>query len=252
MAPSYDTVGVLARSGKVLEQVAQVLAGPPWEPEGGCCRPSGFADDLFRSADQKILDGLAPGLARLSGHWGKEKTTLAKITAPHVTGPWLFEQLGFLLSAEIWNTFGAWVSLEQPKLRHGHCGESKVLCQRCGPEGDPGTGSVRQKPFRTGSTNSSAEGGFSAFPPPWIWLPGLDDLGPEFFAGEYIPRAMGVNAVSSLSGAPQVTIPASAAGQVPAGPLLYGRTGAGSGPLSGFAVRYMSAVLARLAGTRPA
>ena len=55
------------------------------------------------------------------------------------------------------------------------------------------------------------------FPTTVDLAPRLDEITPGFLAGDYIPRAMGINAISSLSCTPQITIPVAEANGVPIG-----------------------------------
>ena len=55
------------------------------------------------------------------------------------------------------------------------------------------------------------------FPTTVDLAPHLDDITADFFKGDYIPRAMGVNAISGLSRTPQITIPVAEADGVPVG-----------------------------------
>ena len=107
LAPSFDTVGILAQTGELLEKVMRVLLA-----EDGNGNHAFFTvcwvDDVFQVAARRILDALSTGLNQISDDYNVKTVTLAEMTDPHVNCHWLFEQLGFLLSTEIWNTFGTW------------------------------------------------------------------------------------------------------------------------------------------------
>ena len=118
LAPSFDTVGILAQTGEILEKVMRVLLAE--DSDDSDIFPSVcFIDDVFQMADREILDKITQSLNKISGHYEVQTVKLAEITDQHVNFNWLFEQLGFLECTEIWNTFGAWIKKESPKLSSG-------------------------------------------------------------------------------------------------------------------------------------
>lgn len=215
LAPSFDTVGILAQTGDILEKVMRVLLA---ENRNGSRVSSSvcFVDDVFQLSDRHIIDQLTPCLNTISGGYQVQTVKLAAITEPHVNCNWLFEQLGFLLSTEIWNTFGAWIKNENPKLSsgvednlHGYAEsvDRKVLQNRL----------YAKKAFQNKMNRFLGEGKILCFPTTVDLAPRLDDITPYFLKGPYIPRAMGVNAISCLSCTPQITIPVAEADGVPVG-----------------------------------
>ena len=61
------------------------------------------------------------------------------------------------------------------------------------------------------------DGNVLCFPTTVDLTPRLDAITPDFLAGDYVPRAMSVNAISCLSCTPQITIPIAEANGVPVG-----------------------------------
>lgn len=215
LAPSFDTVGILAQTGEILEEVMRVLLaenGNESHPFSSVC----FVDDVFQMSDRQILDKMTPGLNRISGICKVQTPRLAEITAPHVTCNWLFEQLGFLLSTEIWNTFGAWALNEKPKLSSGVEYNLHAYAESANRK-EIQSRLYAKKAFQNAINDFLCGKKVLCFPTTVDLAPRLDEITPAFFQGDYIPRAMGVNAISSLSGAPQITIPVAEAGGVPIG-----------------------------------
>jgi len=215
LAPSFDTVGILAQNGEILEKVMRVLLA---EKRGGSHVFSSvcLVDDVFQISDRRIIDGNTPALNKISAFHRVRKLKLAEITDAHVNVHWLFEQLGFLLSIEIWNTFGAWIKSEHPKLSsgveqnlyaHAETADRKDILSRL----------RMKKEFQTKMNAFLGEGRILCFPTTMDPAPRLDELTPEFYAGDYIPRTMGVNSISSLSCTPQITIPAAEVGGMQVG-----------------------------------
>jgi amidase len=215
LAPSFDTVGILAQTGKILEKVMRVLLA---ENSNGSNVSSSvcFVDDVFQMSDRQLLDKIAPGLNKMSESYKVETLKLAEITDPHVNCNWLFEQLGFLLSTEIWNTFGAWIKNEKPELSPGVEYNLHGYAESANRK-DIQTTLYAKKTFQKKINQFLCGGKILCFPTTVDLAPRLDEITPDFLAGEYIPRAMGVNAISSLSCAPQITIPVAEANGVPIG-----------------------------------
>jgi amidase len=215
LAPSFDTVGILAQTGETLEKVMRVLLAENSSVSNASTSIC-FVDDVFQMADRQILDELTPGLNKLSDSYKTQTVKLAEITEPHINCNWLFEQLGFLLSTEIWNTFGAWVKNEKPELssevEYSLQGYAESASRK-----DIQASLTTKKMFQNGINSFLSDGTYLCFPTTVDLAPGLDEITPEFFAGDYIPRAMGVNAISSLSRVPQITIPVAEADGVPIG-----------------------------------
>ncbi len=209
LAPSYDTLGVLASSGEILEKVMQILlAESSSEASLSVC----LVDDVLQMCDQKLLDAAAPLLGKIS----PETITLAEISEPYVTSTWLFEQLGFLLSTEIWSTLGSWVNHQKPQLSPGvefslqnyaAAADRREIQERL----------VEKKAFQQALNKFLADDKVLCFPTTVDPAPRLADITPEFMAGDYVPRAMSVNAISGLSGTPQISIPLIEVDGVPIG-----------------------------------
>jgi len=215
LAPSYDTVGIMAQTGEVLEKVMEVLLAE--ERQVTTALPAVcFVDDVFQLADGQITDALKPFQKKIAETCWTQTATLSEITAPHVNWRWLFENLGFLLSIEIWNSFGAWVTHEKPTLSpgveaalHGYAegSDRKDILRRL----------TLRKTFQRQLNDFLNKGNILCFPTTVDPAPRLSEITPAFFEGEYIPRSMGVNAISGLSSAPQITMPAAEADGIPVG-----------------------------------
>lgn len=215
LAPSFDTVGILAQTGEILEKVMRVLLAE--DGDGSNEFPSVcWVDDVFQMSDRQILDALSPGLDQISGDYNVTTVKLAEMTDRHVNCHWLFEQLGFLLSTEIWNTFGAWLKNDQPELSVG-VKDSLHRYAEAASRKDIQYRLRAKKAFQNKISTFLCGGKILCFPTTVDLAPRLDDIAPDFFKGDYIPRAMGVNAISGLSRTPQITIPVAEADGVPVG-----------------------------------
>ncbi|VVS94335.1 amidase family protein [Desulfoluna spongiiphila] len=93
LAPSYDTVGIMTRTGEVLEKVMGVLLAEegqdPTAPPTVC-----FVDDVFQLAGGQMAEVLAPFQRKIAEMCRTQTATLSEITASHVNWRWLFENWG--------------------------------------------------------------------------------------------------------------------------------------------------------------
>lgn len=215
LAPSFDTVGILAQTGEILEKVMRVLLAES-SNESNAFSSVCFVDDIFQISDRQMLDKITPNLNKVSNICKVQTLKLAEITASHVNCNWLFEQLGFLLSIEIWNTFGTWMKNEKPKLSPGVEYSLHSYAESANRK-DIQSSLYAKKIFQNEINNFLRKDKILCFPTSVDLAPRLDEITPDFFEGDYIPRAMGVNAISSLSCTPQITMPVAEVNGVPVG-----------------------------------
>ncbi len=224
LAPSFDTVGILAQTGEILEKVMRVLLAEK-SHKGNASSSVCFVDDVFQMSDRQIVNAITPGLNKISDSYEVQTLKLAEISEPNVDCTWLFEQSGFLLSTEIWNTFGAWIKNEKPELSSG-VDYNLQNYARSASRKEIQNSLYTKKVFQNKINNFLCDGNILCFPTTVDLAPRLKDITPEFFEGDYIPRAMGVNAISGLSCTPQITMPVAGVDGVPVGLSLiagYGR-----------------------------
>jgi amidase len=119
LAPTFDTVGILARSGEVLRRSAEVLLVGEAKVDG---EPPTIhlLDDAFALADSEVHQALAPAVERLraSSDVRVETTSLAQIFGGSPNGQWetLLETYSVLLWAEARSSLCAWIAAERPPL----------------------------------------------------------------------------------------------------------------------------------------
>jgi amidase len=216
LAPSFDTVGILAQTGKILEKVMRVLLAED-SNDSDIFSSVCFLDDVFQMADKEILDKLTQSLNKISNRYKVQTVKLSEIADPHVNCNWLFEQLGFLECTEIWNTFGAWIKNENPKLSSGIEYNFQNYAESADRKAIQNS-LYTKKAFQNKINSYLSNGRILCFPTTVDLAPRLEEITPGFYEeGEYIPRAMGVNAISCLSCTPQITIPLAETNGVPIG-----------------------------------
>ena len=215
LAPSFDTVGILSQNGQILEKVMHVLLAEDYSKHSAI--PSVcFVDDVFRISDEAIKQTTRTIKHKITCDFKNTTLKLSEITALNINISELFLQLGFLLSTEIWNTFGAWVKAKKPKL------SSEVEFSLSNYAESASRNDVQKilstkKLFQNNLNKFLCTGNVLCFPTTVDLAPRLEEVTPDFLAGDYVPRAMSVNAISCLSCAPQITIPIAEANGVPVG-----------------------------------
>ena len=130
LAPSLDTVGILARSGEVLRRSAEVLLAD--EAKVGDEQSTiHLLDDAFAMADPEVRQALEPVVERLrSVAVQRVKTvSLAQIFGNGPGSRWetWHDTYSVLLWAEVRSSLGAWVAAVKPQLGPVTAGGFKLV-----------------------------------------------------------------------------------------------------------------------------
>jgi amidase len=135
LAPTYDTVGILAGSAEVMRTAADVLMGCPWwvgeapaEPNTKAARreprpPIGsiiVIEEAFAIADAAVRDALRPAINMASQYCGgiKRRASLGELCGDERAADlstWR-DTYRFLMGAEAVSSLGVWLDMEQPAL----------------------------------------------------------------------------------------------------------------------------------------
>lgn len=112
-APSFDTLGWLARDAEVLRNVGSILLGQHYQP----LKPRRLliATDCFALVGPEIRDALMPSVDNLRKHFS---TTEEVSVSPDGLESWM-ECFRTIQGAEIWNSLGAWIREAKPELGPG-------------------------------------------------------------------------------------------------------------------------------------
>lgn len=217
LAPSFDTVGVVAQSGEILEKVIRVLLAE--NNKMSHYYPTiHFVEEVFQMANTSIMASLEPILSQITQTNKAEYITLARISDDStVDCPALFELSAHLLSTEIYNTFGTWIENDNPQLSI-RVKESFMRYPKTANRKNIQTSLCKAKSFSKKLNAFLYANNILCFPTAIDFPPKLDEITPEFLLkSDYVPRAMGVNAISGLSRTPQVTIPITEFNDIPIG-----------------------------------
>jgi len=112
-APSFDTVGWLARDAHTLHNVGKVLLGE--DQKQAATGKLLIASDCFAMVEPQISDALAPAVQTLKGLF----TEAEEITVdPNGLDNWM-ECFRHIQGYEIWQSLGEWIEKNQPSLGPG-------------------------------------------------------------------------------------------------------------------------------------
>tara|TARA_R110000868_G_scaffold8205_3_gene42543 strand:+ start:134574 stop:135836 length:1263 start_codon:yes stop_codon:yes gene_type:complete len=227
LAPSFDTVGVLASKGEVLEKVIQVLTASDAVEHKESGASICFVSDIFKKCSGQLLSAaqnlVADKLIRLnfdqnvhecklnSLDVGQNMTvqnmTLAEIVNEEIDDSWLFQRFGPLISTEVWNSLGAWVKSTQSKLSTNIANGLKAY-----PESADRTAIqaalLDAKRFANKLQDFLNAGNILCYPTTVDLAPKFTDITEAFVVdGDYYPRTMAVTSIAGLSRSPEITVP---------------------------------------------
>jgi amidase len=226
LAPSFDTVGVLARSADVLAKVGLVLLAAPL----AASKPTKIhlVREAFALADADVQEALSEPLRRLRETFGDiVRESSVQELVPDGTGhnfaPWT-ETFCVIQWAEIKNSLGAWIVNAKPEL---------------GPEIAASFELVNQLDHRrVAEAVQRREQYFRSLheflgPGDLLCIPTTPALAPRkgdppsrtSTGGGYYPRTLALTSVAGMGRLPQVSLPIADAGGVPVGLSLLARHG---------------------------
>ena len=217
-APTFDTVGILARDAGVLSKAAGVLMAcdvPSRVEIDAIC----LLDDAFAISDPEIREALRESVQAIERMFpGKVKHTSLHEIDPESGESGLkgwFETYCLVQWAEIWSSLGAWVKEARPQFgptTSANFELAKNMDRRLLVD----VINRRQhyidvlKSFLTGND-------LLCMPTTPALAPIKGSLGIDRTMGDYYPRTLSMTAVAGIARLPQVTLPLASIGGVPVG-----------------------------------
>lgn len=212
-APSFDTVGWLARDGATLARVTNLLLGAP----GRTCEPRFLmAEELWSRADARAAGALWRSLDAALGARPVHAVELACRELDH----WCTEQI-VLQQHEAWVTFAPWLEAAQPRLAWG-VAANFLAGARHTPEALEAAARTRAR-VRARLADALGDDGILCFPTAPFAAPDRDVDGPA--AAALWPAIAPFTCIAGLAGAPQLTIPVTEVAGRPLGLSLLGAPG---------------------------
>jgi amidase len=222
LAWSFDTCGLLAADGELLQRAARVLlqsgshsatAGPA-EP----LRTLVLATDLVEQADPAVAAAVRDGAARLADELGIPLTHAS--FGDDRIAEWL-QAFRARQMVEAWQANGRWITDHQPRLGPGVAGRFAAARATIPTAAVPATtaGIQVRRALEQALPNHAAlvlPSAATVAPPP--------DLDPA--ANEDLrTRTIGLTCLAGLAGAPAVSLPVGHADGLPVGICVLGRVG---------------------------
>jgi amidase len=226
LAPSFDTVGVLARSLEVLAKAASVLLA--------CDIPSSFnvgkvhlLEEAFAICDAEVKNALAKPVDLLKTIFsGKVEKTSLKDIGEQASGSGLkgwYHTYCAIQWAEIWSCLGSWVEEAKPEF-----GPTTKMNFEFVKNMDRGAlvKAVRQREDYFSLLNEFlGPNDLLCMPTAPALAPIKGTLGIDRTVGDYYPRTLSLTSIAGIGRLPQVTLPMAEVSGVPIGLSLLARQG---------------------------
>ncbi|HEY2260633.1 MAG TPA: amidase [Solirubrobacteraceae bacterium] len=215
LAPSFDTCGVLADTGELLERAAlSLLDGRASQPPEALV----LASDLLAEADPPVGAAIAHAAAGLARQLDVPLRSAELAAGRHQS--WLKAFRGRQL-VEVWRALGAWIESHRPPLGPGVA--ARFAAAKATPERDGiAATAVRAEVLEALDRVLPARGALilpataTVAPPPTLSSAGKEDLR---------ARTMRLTCVAGLAGAPAASLPLATVGGLPVGVSIVARPG---------------------------
>jgi amidase len=221
LAPSYDTVGVLARDAAVLRRVVGVLLPP--EPEAPAINRVLMLEQGWEIADGEIRE-LRPAAAECFLRAGLQVESVAlgalvsgELGSDFFTWKTIFSGVQW---PEIWSTYGTWLEAVAPPLGP-KIAENFAHVKKAGRSGLVASAALRVH-ARAGLRAALAPGTALCLPTASRVAPVRGKVDYDRGGTGYLPRTLCLTAIAGLGGLPQVSLPFVTASGLPAGVSLIG------------------------------
>jgi amidase len=113
-APSFDTVGIFAKTEKICADVARVLLAN--EKKRGALKEVLILRDAFAMSDKEVQAALEPVLKQIRQRYPCREVVLEEIFGQGVTFETLRKIYRTLQWAEVWSSLGAWIEDVRPSF----------------------------------------------------------------------------------------------------------------------------------------
>lgn len=206
LAPSLDTVGVLAKDMPTLKSVSSVLLGSQYNDSINKPKIIVIAEALT-ACEENIQTAVLQYLEQNFTDF--TITKLASIIAPEINITWLRDLYVLLHSCELWSIHGPWIESVKPELgpiaKYNFHNIAKLADRANIVDG------IKKREWFAKKIKEYLENGsIFCFPttPEIAPLKGIFSQKPEArTSGTYSANLIGINAIAGLSRSPQVTIP---------------------------------------------
>jgi amidase len=215
LAPSFDTCGLLAADGELLERAALCLLQ---STAGDSPRALVLAVDLLAEADAAVAEALELAAARLARELDVA-LSFAEFARGRLTD-WLSAFRGRQL-VEAWRAHGAWIEARRPALGPGVA--ARFAAARAASPTDALAATAAGLDVLAALERTLPAGGALVLPSTATVAPPPALPGPE--KQDLRTRTMRLTCIAGLAGAPAVSLPLADVGGLPVGLSLLARPG---------------------------
>lgn len=223
-APTFDTVGVLARDVETLDRVISVLAPNTNMPHGEQ-KEIWVLDDIVAICDEGVQEAFQKTIGPV------QHTSLTDILGVPTAYKELWEAYVVLQCTEVWSTLGSWIEDQQPEFGPVTHNSFHNIAKNADRKKIQNWICYREwfaKKIREFTTTQ----GVLCFPTTPSVAPLIDTVGKSPSArtsGDYYPRALAIDAISGFSRTPQISAPLMMVSGAPVGVSLLGEPGSDYG-----------------------
>lgn len=207
LAPSFDTVGVLAREHKILSDVVHTLleSSPPSQSSSMDIL---LLEDIFKICDDDVTRSLS-----LPPHL--QRTSLKEIFEEPLTVEELFSIYCTLQWSEIWNTFGAWIEKTNPEF--GPTTKDNFALAKNAPRDHIGETLEKRALIKKKLSAFLGQNRCLCFPTTPALAPKRGMKHKSRTENTYFSRLIGMTSLAGLGSLPQISLPYSSSGSIPVG-----------------------------------
>jgi amidase len=224
LAPSFDTCGVLARSGELLRRAGiALLGGPTSDPPATTPSELVVASDLLALADPAAAESVRLAARALADRLGSTVTERAVLGEPPAA---LADAFRDRQMREIWAVHGPFITAHRPRLAPDIAERFAVAEARC-EQGEITVSSPSSRALDFATARRRADNALDALAPGVvIVLPCAPSGATEpFEPADTRARLLSLTCLAGLAGAPQVSLPLCRVAGLPLGLGLLARPG---------------------------
>ncbi|HEV2971289.1 MAG TPA: amidase [Pirellulales bacterium] len=224
-APTFDTVGILARSANVLRRSAEVLLAG--EAKIGSERPTvHLLDDAFALVDPDVRQVLEPAIERLRALYGQrvQSISLAQIFGDGPGRRWeaLLDTYCVLQWTEIRSSLGAWIAAERPQFGPATAASFKLVYDLERPRARAAI-ELREASYRA-LRQAIGPNDLLCLPTVPCSAPAKASNAQDRTSG-YYRKALSLTSMAGIGRLPQVSLPLASTANSPVGLSLIGAHG---------------------------
>jgi amidase len=218
LAPSFDTCGLFASDGELLERAGRLLLGSGSDARGEAPVRFVLGTDLLAEADPGVAEAVSAAAERLAGGLG---VPIERVdVASGRLGDW-FQAFRARQLVEVWREWGPWISSRHPSFGPGVAARFEAASSARAE--DAVSADAARDEVRGILDRVLPPGGALVLPTAATVapLPDLDADTKEDLRG----RTMRLTCIAGLAGAPAVSLPVPTVDGLPVGLCLVARPG---------------------------